>query len=153
SFDSLGIHPKLLERLSTEIARPNGMLLTTGPTGSGKTTTLYTFLRHIQTPDIKIITLEDPIEYHLPGIVKTQVDGREYTFASGLRSILRQDPDVIMVGEIRDSEVAETAIQAALTGHFVFSTLHTNNAAGTFPRLSDLGADPRYFGSAITVAM
>ncbi len=153
TFDSLGIHPKLLARLELELKRPNGMLLTTGPTGSGKTTTLYTFLRHIHTPDIKIITIEDPIEYHLAGIVQTQTDGKEYTFASGLRSILRQDPDVIMVGEIRDSEVAETAIQAALTGHFVFSTLHTNNAAGTFPRLVDLGADPKAFSSALTVAM
>lgn len=153
TFDDLGIHPKLLVRLKEEIKRPNGMLLTTGPTGSGKTTSLYTFLRYIHTPDIKIITIEDPIEYHLPGIVQTQTDEREYTFASGLRSILRQDPDVIMVGEIRDRDVAETAIQAALTGHFVFSTLHTNNAAGTFPRLVDLGADPKAFSSAITVAM
>jgi type IV pilus assembly protein PilB len=153
TFDSLGIHPKLLAKLEAEIKRPNGMLLTTGPTGSGKTTTLYTFLRHIHTPDIKIITIEDPIEYHLPGIVQTQTDAKQYTFASGLRSILRQDPDVIMVGEIRDAEVAETAIQAALTGHFVFSTLHTNNAAGTFPRLVDLGVDPKSFASAITIAM
>ncbi|MEK7601868.1 MAG: GspE/PulE family protein [Patescibacteria group bacterium] len=153
SFDGLGIHPKLLSRLAVEMKRPNGMLLTTGPTGSGKTTTLYTFLRTIHTPDIKIITIEDPIEYHLPGIVQTQTDEEEYTFASGLRSILRQDPDVIMVGEIRDADVAETAIQAALTGHFVFSTLHTNNAAGTFPRLVDLGVDPKTFASAVTVAM
>lgn len=153
TFDSLGIHPKLLARLETEIKRPNGMLLTTGPTGSGKTTTLYTFLRHIHTPDIKIITIEDPIEYHLPGITQTQTDEREYTFESGLRSILRQDPDIIMVGEIRDREVAETAVQAALTGHFVFTTLHTNNAAGTFPRLVDLGVDPKSFASAVTVAM
>jgi type II secretory ATPase GspE/PulE/Tfp pilus assembly ATPase PilB-like protein len=153
SLDSNGIHPKLLARLHEEIRRPNGMLLTTGPTGSGKTTTLYSFLREIYTPEIKIITIEDPIEYHLTGIVQTQTDGDEYGFASGLRSILRQDPDVIMVGEIRDAEVAETAIQAALTGHFVLSTLHTNNAAGTFPRLVDLGADPQSFASAITVAM
>lgn len=153
SFESLTIHPKVLARLALEIKRPNGMLLTTGPTGSGKTTTLYTFLKHIHTPEIKIITIEDPIEYHLPGIVQTQTNGAEYTFAAGLRSILRQDPDVIMVGEIRDAEVAETAIQAALTGHFVFSTLHTNNAAGTFPRLVDLGVDPKSFSSAITVAM
>ena len=153
TFDELGIHPKLLARLQEEIKRPNGMLLTTGPTGSGKTTSLYTFLRYIHTPDIKIITIEDPIEYHLPGITQTQTDGEEYTFDLGLRSILRQDPDVIMVGEIRDRDVAETAIQAALTGHFVFSTLHTNNAAGTFPRLSDLGVDPKSFSSAITVAM
>jgi type II secretory ATPase GspE/PulE/Tfp pilus assembly ATPase PilB-like protein len=153
TLEELGIHPKLMARIETEIKRPNGMLLTTGPTGSGKTTTLYTFLRRIHTPDIKIITIEDPIEYHLPGIVQTQTTKEDYTFASGLRSILRQDPDVIMVGEIRDADVAETAIQAALTGHFVFSTLHTNNAAGTFPRLVDLGADPKSFASSITVAM
>ncbi len=152
-FEGLGIHPKLLAHLADEITRPTGMLLTTGPTGSGKTTTLYTFLRHIHTPEIKIVTIEDPIEYHLPGIVQTQTNGKDYTFASGLRSVLRQDPDVIMVGEIRDAEVAETAVQAALTGHFVFSTLHTNNAAGTFPRLVDLGVDPKTFASAISVAM
>ncbi len=152
-FENLGIHSKLLERLKLEIVRPNGMLLTTGPTGSGKTTSLYAFLRHIHTPEIKVVTIEDPIEYHLPGIVQTQTNGTDYTFASGLRSVLRQDPDVIMVGEIRDSEVAEVALQAALTGHFVFSTLHTNNAAGTFPRLVDLGVDPKTFASAVTVAM
>ncbi len=151
--ESAGFNPKLLERLRTEIRKPNGMLLTTGPTGSGKTTTLYTFLRELQTPDIKIVTIEDPIEYHLPGIVQTQVDHKDYTFASGLRSILRQDPDVILVGEIRDKEVAEVATQAALTGHFVFSTLHTNNAAGSFPRLIDLGVDPKTFASSISVAM
>ena len=153
SFENLGIHPKLAARLETEIKRPNGMLLTTGPTGSGKTTTLYAFLKKIHTPDIKIVTIEDPIEYHLQGIVQTQVAGTKYTFASGLRSIVRQDPDVIMVGEIRDGETAEIAIQAALTGHFVLSTLHTNNAAGTFPRLVELGIDPRQFASAVTVAM
>jgi type II secretory ATPase GspE/PulE/Tfp pilus assembly ATPase PilB-like protein len=153
TFEEMGVHPKLLERLRKEIRRPNGMLLTTGPTGSGKTTTLYTFLRELHTPDTKIVTIEDPIEYHIEGIVQTQTDGENYTFASGLRSVLRQDPDVILIGEIRDKEVAETAIQAALTGHFVFSTLHTNNAAGTFPRLVDLGADPKSFASAITVAM
>lgn len=152
-FENLGIHPKLLARLAQEIVRPNGMLLTTGPTGSGKTTSLYAFLRHIHTPEIKVVTIEDPIEYHLPGIVQTQVNGTDYTFASGLRSVLRQDPDVIMVGEIRDQEVADVAIQAALTGHFVFSTLHTNNAAGTFPRLVDLGVDPKSFASAVSVAM
>lgn len=153
TFEDMGLHPKLLARLREEIKRPNGMLLTTGPTGSGKTTTLYTFLKEIHTPDIKIITIEDPIEYHLDGIVQTQTNGKDYTFASGLRSILRQDPDVIMVGEIRDAEVAETAIQAALTGHFVFSTLHTNDAAGAFPRLVDLGVDPKTIPSAVTVAM
>ncbi len=153
SFEKLGIRENLLERLKTEITRPTGMLLVTGPTGSGKTTTLYAFLRHIHTPEIKIVTIEDPVEYHLPGIVQTQTDGKQYTFASGLRSVLRQDPDVIMVGEVRDAEVATTAVQAALTGHFVFSTLHTNNAAGTFPRLVDLGVDPKTFASAVSVAM
>lgn len=153
SFRELGIHPKLLARLEEEIRRPNGMLLNTGPTGSGKTTSLYAFMREIHTPDIKIITIEDPVEYHLEGIVQTQTNGKDYTFASGLRSVLRQDPDVIMVGEIRDAEVAEVAVQAALTGHFVFSTLHTNDAAGTFPRLADLGVDPKEFASAVTVAM
>ncbi|HFC10823.1 MAG TPA: type II/IV secretion system protein [Candidatus Kaiserbacteria bacterium] len=153
SFETLGIHPKLFARLEKEIKRPNGMLLTTGPTGSGKTTTLYSFLRKVQSPDIKIITIEDPVEYHLDGIVQTQIEGKDYTFASGLRSIVRQDPDIIMVGEIRDHETASIAIQAALTGHFVFSTLHTNNAAGTFPRFADLGIDPKEFASAITVSM
>jgi type IV pilus assembly protein PilB len=153
SYTELGIPDKLLARLEVEIRRANGMLLNTGPTGSGKTTTLYSFLREIHTPDIKIITIEDPVEYHLPGIVQTQVEGDKYTFAEGLRSIVRQDPDVIMVGEIRDGETASIAIQAALTGHYVFSTVHTNDAAGTFPRLADLGADPKSFGSAITVSM
>ncbi len=153
SYKELGIHPKLLAHLETEIRRSNGMLLTTGPTGSGKTTTLYSFLREIHAPEIKIITIEDPIEYHLDGIVQTQVEGKKYTFAEGLRSIVRQDPDIIMVGEIRDGETADIAIQAALTGHFVLSTLHTNDAAGTFPRLADLGVDPKSFGSAVTVSM
>jgi type IV pilus assembly protein PilB len=153
SYRELGIHPKLLARLETEIRRPNGMLLTTGPTGSGKTTTLYSFLREIHSPEIKIITIEDPVEYHLDGIVQTQVVAEKYMFAEGLKSIVRQDPDIIMVGEIRDGETANIAIQAALTGHFVFSTLHTNDAAGTFPRLADLGADPKSFGSAVTVSM
>ncbi|MDB4992511.1 MAG: pilB1 [Parcubacteria group bacterium] len=153
SFKELGIHSKLLARLEEELRRPNGMLLNTGPTGSGKTTTLYAFLREIHTPAIKIVTIEDPVEYHLEGIVQTQTNGDDYTFASGLRSVLRQDPDVIMVGEIRDAEVADVAIQAALTGHFVFSTLHTNDASGTFPRLADLGVDSKSFASAISVAM
>ena len=113
SYTELGIHPKLLARLEKEIRRPNGMLLTTGPTGSGKTTTLYSFLREIHSPEIKIITIEDPVEYHLGGIVQTQVEGKKYTFAEGLKSIVRQDPDIIMVGEIRDGETANIAIQAA----------------------------------------
>ena len=153
-IEELGIQDRTLAVLMEQIRRPNGMLLITGPTGSGKTTTLYAFMKKISTPDIKIITIEDPIEYHLPGIVQTQVDEeKEYTFLSGLRSALRQDPDVIMVGEIRDSETATIAINSALTGHLVFSTLHTNTAAGAFPRLIDLGVNPKIISSAINVAM
>jgi type IV pilus assembly protein PilB len=154
ALESLGIHPRLLEVLKKEIEKPNGLILTTGPTGSGKTTTLYAFLKKIYTPDIKVITIENPIEYHLEGIVQTQTDEEKgYTFAEGLRSSLRQDPDVIMVGEIRDAETAETAVNASLTGHLVLSTLHTNNAAGTFPRLLDLGVNPKVISSAINVAI
>ncbi len=153
-LENLGMHPFLLAIVNAEITKPNGMLLTTGPTGSGKTTTLYAVLRKIHTPGVKTITIEDPIEYHLAGIVQTQVEKeKHYTFASGLRAALRQDPDVIMVGEIRDEETAEIAINASLTGHLVFSTLHTNNAAGTFPRLIDLGVNPKVITSAITLAM
>ena len=152
-LEALGLEEKLRLRIENEILKPNGMILNTGPTGSGKTTTLYAFLRKINTADTKIITIEDPVEYHLPGIVQTQVDKKSYTFASGLRSALRQDPDVIMVGEIRDSEVAETAINAALTGHLVFSTLHTNDAAGAFPRLIDLGINEKVLSSSAKVVM
>ncbi len=152
-LEDLGFGEKLLARLYKEIDKPNGMILTTGPTGSGKTTTLYAFLRKINSPETKIITIEDPIEYHLQGLVQTQVDKKNYTFANGLRSALRQDPDIIMVGEIRDGEVAETAINAALTGHLVFSTLHTNDAAGSFPRLIDLGIDEKVLSSAINAAL
>ncbi len=153
-IESLGIEPKLFKILMREIDRPNGMVLTTGPTGSGKTTTLYSFLRKIYVPQIKIITIEDPIEYHLAGIVQTQTNAeKNYTFASGLRAVLRQDPDVIMVGEIRDAETAEMAINSALTGHLVFSTLHTNNAAGTFPRLIDLGVNAKVISSAVNVSL
>jgi len=153
-LEELGINEKLLNIIMQELVRPNGMILNTGPTGSGKTTTLYAFLKKIHTPDIKIITIENPIEYHLPGIVQTQTDeGSGYTFLEGLRSALRQDPDVIMVGEIRDRETAEIAINAALTGHLVFSTLHTNDAAGTFPRLIDLGINPKIITSAMNIAM
>ena len=153
-LDELGIHPRLLKVVFHELGKPNGMILITGPTGSGKTTTLYAFLKKIHTTEVKIITIENPIEYHLPGIVQTQTDEKkQYGFAEGLRSALRQDPDVIMVGEIRDSETAEIAINSALTGHLVFSTLHTNNAAGTFPRLIDLGINPKILSSAINLAM
>ena len=152
-IEEIGIEPALLAIVEREIRKPNGMILATGPTGSGKTTALYAFMRRIHTSQVKIITIEDPIEYHLPGIVQTQVDGKKYTFAGGLRSALRQDPDVIMVGEIRDAEVATTAVNAALTGHLVFSTLHTNTAAGAFPRLVDLGIDPKIVGSAVNIVM
>lgn len=154
NLEGRGIHPRLLEIFLRQIQKPNGMILVTGPTGSGKTTTLYSFLKKIHSPDIKIITIENPIEYHLEGIVQTQTDAEKgYTFASGLRSALRQDPDVIMVGEIRDEETAETAVNAALTGHLVLSTLHTNNAAGSFPRLIDLGVNPKVITSAIAISI
>jgi type II secretory ATPase GspE/PulE/Tfp pilus assembly ATPase PilB-like protein len=130
------------------------MILNTGPTGSGKTTALYAFLNRKRGPGIKIITIEDPIEYKLSGVVQTQVEkAKNYDFATGLRSSLRQDPDVIMVGEIRDIETAETAVHAALTGHLVFSTLHTNNAAGAFARLIDLGVNPKILTSAVTLVV
>ena len=153
-FEALGIHPHLLMILKKEIRKPNGMILTTGPTGSGKTTTLYAFLKKIYTPDIKVVTIEDPIEYHLEGVVQTQAETEKgYSFAEGLRSTLRQDPDVIMVGEIRDNETAAVAVNAALTGHLVLSTLHTNNAAGSFPRLLDLGVNPKVVSSALNVSI
>ena len=152
SLEDLGFDEFTLSVFKEEIKKPNGMILNTGPTGSGKTTTLYAFLKHIYSQEIKIITLENPIEYHLAGIVQTQIT-KNYSFAQGLRAILRQDPDVIMVGEIRDPEVAEVAVHAALTGHLVFSTLHTNNAAGTFPRLLDLGVRPETLSSALNVTM
>jgi type IV pilus assembly protein PilB len=152
-LESLGIHPKLLNILNEEMNRPDGMILTTGPTGSGKTTTLYAFLKKVHNPGVKIITIEDPIEYHLEGIVQTQVNDKGYTFLEGLRAAVRQDPDIIMVGEIRDRETADIAINSALTGHLVFSTLHTNDAAGTFPRLSELGANSKIIPSALRVSM
>jgi type IV pilus assembly protein PilB len=153
-LEDLGINEKLLDLITRELKKPNGMILNTGPTGSGKTTTLYAFLKKIHNPGVKIITIENPIEYHLKGIVQTQTDEEKgYTFLEGLRSALRQDPDVIMVGEIRDQETAEIAVNSALTGHLVFSTLHTNNAAGTFPRLIDLGVNPKVITSAINIAM
>ncbi len=139
-LDDLGLRGHALGILRKQVARPNGMILTTGPTGSGKTTTLYAFLTQLNTPDMNIITLENPVEYHLPGVNQSQIDETgDYTFAKGLRSILRQDPDVVMVGEIRDGETAEIATNAALTGHLVLSTLHTNDAAGAIPRLLALG--------------
>jgi type II secretory ATPase GspE/PulE/Tfp pilus assembly ATPase PilB-like protein len=144
----------VLEKAKALLAKPQGTLLTTGPTGSGKTTTLYAFVNHLNTPDMKIITVEDPIEYHIKGINQTQVEpDKGYTFASGLRAIVRQDPDIILIGEIRDLETAEIALNAALTGHTVLSTIHTNDAAGTIPRLVDIGAKPETIAPAMSMAM
>jgi type IV pilus assembly protein PilB len=140
SFEDLGFEGADLERIKAATRLSHGMVLVTGPTGSGKTTTLYSMLRCIDTRTKKVITLEDPIEYNLPGVSQSQVEEEKgFTFAAGLRSILRQDPDVIMVGEIRDVETAETAVQASLTGHLVFSTLHTNSAIESIPRLLNMG--------------
>lgn len=143
NFDDLGLTGKAYQELKTQTERPNGMIITTGPTGSGKTTTLYAILNKLNTEDIKICTLEDPVEYKLKGINQSQIDhSKGYSFADGLRSLLRQDPDVVMVGEMRDLETAETAVNAALTGHLVVSTIHTNDAAGAIPRFIALGVKP-----------
>ncbi len=152
SMEELGLRDDLLNKFNQEIRKPNGMIIVTGPTGSGKTTTLYAFLKALENPEIKIITIEDPIEYHLKGVSQTQVS-KNYDFANGLKSIVRQDPDVILVGEIRDAETCDIALQAALTGHLVFSTLHTNDAAGTIARLLALGAKPYNIGPAINMAI
>ena len=142
-LEDLGFYPENLEQLKNLISKPYGIILVTGPTGSGKTTTLYSALSTINSPDKNIITLEDPVEYQLQMIRQAQINAKAgLTFASGLRSILRQDPDVIMVGEIRDIETAEISIQSALTGHLVFSTLHTNDAPGALTRLVDMGVEP-----------
>jgi type II secretory ATPase GspE/PulE/Tfp pilus assembly ATPase PilB-like protein len=154
SFDALGFRPAALKKILREVERPNGMVITTGPTGSGKTTTLYAILSKLNTSDVKIITLEDPVEYKLEGINQSQIDAsKDYTFAKGLRSILRQDPDIVMVGEIRDLETAETAIQAALTGHMLLSTIHTNDAAGAIPRFLSMGVAPHLLAPAINAIM
>ncbi|MBU0458798.1 GspE/PulE family protein [Patescibacteria group bacterium] len=146
----LGFPKEIHESLSSLAQLPNGLILVTGPTGSGKTTTLYALLQTIIGRERNIITLENPIEYELPGIVQSQVDEEhEYTFASGLRSILRHDPDVILVGEIRDLETAQTAVDAALTGHLVFSTLHTNSAIESIPRLLSMGVSPYTFAPSL----
>ena len=153
-FERLGIRSEVFEILKKEITKPNGLILTTGPTGSGKTTTLYAVLNKLNRPGTKIITLEDPIEYQLPGINQSQVDNSKgYSFSDGLRSILRQDPNVLMVGEIRDLETAEIAVQASITGHLVLSTLHTNDAAGVIPRLIDLGVKPYFLVPSINAVI
>lgn len=151
SLGELGFSQEVLEKYDKLLRRPSGIILVTGPTGSGKTTTLYASLNIINSEDKNIVTIEDPVEYHLAGIRQIQVDPKaNITFANGLRSILRQDPDVIMVGEIRDKETAEIAIQAALTGHLVFSTLHTNDAAGAVTRLNDMAVEPFLICSSVS---
>ncbi len=153
-LEDLGMRDDTLATIKNLLKKTTGAIITTGPTGSGKTTTLYAFINQINAPDIKIITIENPVEYHITGISQTQVDpAAGYTFANGLRSIVRQDPDVILVGEIRDAETADIAMQAALTGHMVFSTLHTNDSAGTIPRLIDFGVNPVTIAPATNAAM
>jgi type II secretory ATPase GspE/PulE/Tfp pilus assembly ATPase PilB-like protein len=151
SLPELGLRGRALKNLEDAILRPHGIILITGPTGSGKTTTLYSIIQKINTPKVNIVTLEDPIEYKIAGVNQVQVNtGAGLTFASGLRAFLRQDPNIILVGEIRDQETADLAIQASLTGHLVFSTLHTNDAAGALPRLLDMKAEPYLLASSIT---
>ena len=153
-IEQIGLRNDLLELFKQEIKKPNGMIVVTGPTGSGKTSTLYAFLKRVQSPEIKIITIEDPIEYHLKGVSQTQIAPKKgYDFANGLRSIMRQDPDIILVGEIRDLETAEIALQAALTGHLVFTTIHANDATGTVARFIDLGARATSIAPAINMVI
>ncbi|MDD5626800.1 MAG: GspE/PulE family protein [Patescibacteria group bacterium] len=152
TMEEMGLRLNALKIVKLNINRPHGMILSTGPTGSGKTTTLYSILNILNTPEVNICTIEDPIEYHMPRINQSQVAPKiGYTFANGLRSLLRQDPDIIMVGEIRDSETAEMAIHSSLTGHLVLSTLHTNNAAGAIPRLIDMKIEPFLLASTLNV--
>lgn len=151
TLPDLGLRGMALKHLEENIARPHGIILITGPTGSGKTTTLYSILSKLNSTRVNILTLEDPIEYQVPGVNQVQVNNQAgLTFASGLRSFLRQDPNIIMVGEIRDEETTDLAIQASLTGHLVFSTLHTNNASGALPRLLDMQAEPYLIASTVT---
>lgn len=151
TLPELGLRGTALKNLETQLLRPHGIILVTGPTGSGKTTTLYSILSKINSVRVNILTIEDPIEYKIGGINQVQVNpAAGLTFANGLRSFLRQDPNVIMVGEVRDTETADLAIQAALTGHLVFSSLHTNDAAGALPRLLDMGAEPYLIASSVT---
>ena len=154
SLGSIGLSDAHMAMIKDALARPYGLILVTGPTGSGKSTTIYSILNELDKEKYNIVSLEDPVEYHIPDVNQSQVMPEiGYTFASGLRSILRQDPDVIMVGEIRDAETAQLAIQAALTGHIVLSTLHTNNAIGIVPRLIDMGIDPYLIAPTLTLAI
>jgi type IV pilus assembly protein PilB len=151
TLEELGLSDAMRDDLAAIIAKPTGALLVTGPTGSGKSTTLYASLTQINRPEINIITVEDPVEYRLAGVNQVQINQRAgLTFASALRSILRSDPDVVMVGEIRDGETAKISIEAALTGHFVLSTLHTNDAPSTITRLNEMGVEPFLTGAAVT---
>lgn len=153
-IEDLGFSKPDLEKVKRAIEKPYGMILANGPTGSGKTTTLYTILKKLNRPDVSMITIEDPVEYSLEGTTQIQVDAKVgLTFANGLRSILRQDPNIIMVGEIRDQETAGIAVNAALTGHLLLSTLHTNDSATTFPRLIDMGVPPFLVASTLNIAM
>jgi type IV pilus assembly protein PilB len=153
-LDEIGLSPRNLEMVREAINAPYGMILVTGPTGSGKSTTLYSLLNEIDRESYNVLSLEDPVEYTVEGVSQSQVRPEiDYSFASGLRTTLRQDPDVIMVGEIRDKETAQLAVQAALTGHLVFSTLHTNNAAGVIPRLIDMGVDPYLIAPTLILAI
>ncbi len=153
-IEGMGMTGHALQSVLEGISRPNGMILTSGPTGSGKSTTLYALIKRIKSEKINIVTLEDPVEYKMDGVNQIQVNvDAGLTFASGLRSILRQDPDVVMVGEIRDSETANLAVQASLTGHLVFSTLHTNSAAGILPRLLDMGIEPFLLASTLNTVI
>jgi len=153
-LEALGFRKENLDVIHELIERPHGIILVTGPTGSGKTTTLYAALTRINTPDRNILTVEDPVEYQLPGIGQMQVNRKiDFTFARGLRAILRQDPDVVLIGEIRDLETAENAIQASLTGHLVFATLHTNDAPGAFTRLTDMGVEPFLSASSVNAVL
>jgi len=152
SLEQLGFQKKTLEIVKQNITKPHGMILVTGPTGSGKTTTLYTVMNMLNKPGVNITTIEDPIEYRMPGINQSQINPKiGFSFASGLRSFLRQDPDIIMVGEIRDNETADIAINAAMTGHLVLSTLHTNDAATALPRLDDMKVEPFLIASTVNI--
>jgi len=154
TLGELGLSDRALKTVETAIKIPHGIILVTGPTGSGKTTTLYSILHKVNTPKVNIVTLEDPIEYQMPGVNQVQINTQVgLTFASGLRSLLRQDPNIMMVGEIRDTETAALAVQASLTGHLVFSTLHTNSAAGALPRLLDMEVEPFLLASSLTLVM
>jgi type II secretory ATPase GspE/PulE/Tfp pilus assembly ATPase PilB-like protein len=154
TLEDIGLEKDSLTKIRNAIHRPYGMVLITGPTGSGKSTTLYSMLNELDRQKQNVVSLEDPVEYNIDGVSQSNVRPEiGYTFATGLRSILRQDPDIIMVGEIRDKETAQLAVQAALTGHLVFSTLHTNTAAGAIPRLIDMGVDPYLIAPTLILAI